>query len=322
MERSNTLGFDDEYIPSGSWYPQGFDETQIQSFFPENHPPPPYLHKTTHQKTYHNLDSVNLDSSISKNNMVNSQNYYSNRSLNDELFSNSHSSSNFDEGPSHNSYKNNNLENVIFSNCYSCSNFEDDSFSNAHSNTNFEDETLAYSHSHSTSSKSSSDMNLKDVLFSKSHSNSNLMDIPLSNFHSNSNFEDEPFLKSLSGSKLKDVPFSNSNSNSKLKDVPFSNSNSNSNLKDDPFSVRCRIPVPDSMSGYHMWLETSFMCRRNERERQRVRSVNDGFSKLRNHLPRGVQMRRRQSKVDTLRNAITYIKQLQKLVDEKAEERK
>ncbi|KFM56638.1 Achaete-scute-like protein, partial [Stegodyphus mimosarum] len=89
--------------------------------------------------------------------------------------------------------------------------------------------------------------------------------------------------------------------------------------KDGPFSLRCRIPVPDlePMSGYQMWLESSFMYRRNERERQRVRNVNDGFSRLRNHLPRNTQMRRRQSKVETLRHAIAYIKQLQTLLEEK-----
>ncbi|GFS61231.1 BHLH domain-containing protein [Nephila pilipes] len=87
--------------------------------------------------------------------------------------------------------------------------------------------------------------------------------------------------------------------------------------KDDPFSVRCRIPVPDlvPVSNYQLWLETSFMCKRNERERQRVRSVNDGFSRLRNHLPRSALIKRRQSKVETLRHAIDYIKQLQMILE-------
>ncbi|GFQ87661.1 BHLH domain-containing protein [Trichonephila clavata] len=100
---------------------------------------------------------------------------------------------------------------------------------------------------------------------------------------------------------------------------PFSNNNDATTDSDDPFSVRCRIPVPDlvPVSNYQLWLESSFMCRRNERERQRVRSVNDGFSRLRNHLPRSVQIKRRQSKVETLRHAINYIKQLQMLLDNK-----
>ncbi|KAF8781831.1 Achaete-scute like protein [Argiope bruennichi] len=106
-------------------------------------------------------------------------------------------------------------------------------------------------------------------------------------------------------------------------DPPKQMTNSNPDLKmNDPFSVRCRIPVPDlvPVSNYQLWLETSFMCRRNERERQRVRSVNDGFSRLRNHLPRNVQIKRRQSKVETLRHAINYIKQLQTLLDNKSTE--
>ncbi|GIY69253.1 BHLH domain-containing protein [Caerostris darwini] len=98
--------------------------------------------------------------------------------------------------------------------------------------------------------------------------------------------------------------------------------NSESSIKDgDPFSVHCRIPVPADLvpaSNYQLWLESSFMCRRNERERQRVRSVNDGFSRLRNHLPRNAQIKRRQSKVDTLKHAINYIKQLQTLLDNKS----
>ncbi|GBM36782.1 hypothetical protein AVEN_273815-1 [Araneus ventricosus] len=104
-------------------------------------------------------------------------------------------------------------------------------------------------------------------------------------------------------------------------DLPKQRSDSNSGVRrDDPFSVRYRIPVPDlvPVSNYQLWLETSFMCRRNERERQRVRSVNDGFSRLRNHLPRNVQIKRRQSKVETLRHAINYIKQLQMLLDSKS----
>lgn len=255
MERSlpsNTLDYDDEYTPSGNWCSQSFNENQLESFFPENHPPPPY-----YNKTYHNLDSVSLDSSISKS-MVNSLNSYSNRNLEDG------SSCNYNDNPFTNS-QSNSLKDILFSNSLSSSNFDDGPFSNSHNT-------------------------LKDVQFSNSQSN------------------------------LKDISFSKSQSIRNLKDVPIFNSSSNSNLKNDPFSVRCRIPVPDSMSDYHLWLETSFMCRRNERERQRVRSVNDGFSRLRNHLPRGVQMRRRQSKVETLRNAITYIKRLQKLVNEKAQE--
>lgn len=74
--------------------------------------------------------------------------------------------------------------------------------------------------------------------------------------------------------------------------------------------------------------------RRNERERQRVRSVNEGFERLRRYLPLSCQIqdgsecematisrarrcqKRRCSKVDVLRAAIVYIKHLQDLLSE------
>jgi hypothetical protein len=74
--------------------------------------------------------------------------------------------------------------------------------------------------------------------------------------------------------------------------------------------------------------------RRNERERQRVRSVNEGFERLRKYLPLGCQcqdapkcvatavsrarrcQKRRSSKVDVLRAAIVYIRHLQGLLSE------
>lgn len=104
-------------------------------------------------------------------------------------------------------------------------------------------------------------------------------------------------------------------------------SNSNS-----PFNPKCRIPLPDFTFGYNgallQHLDTgTFIRRRNERERTRVRNVNEGFERLRAHLPpiyatptgpSGSQQRerkpvesRRLSKVETLRLAIAYIKQLQ-----------
>ena len=73
--------------------------------------------------------------------------------------------------------------------------------------------------------------------------------------------------------------------------------------------------------------------RRNERERQRVRSVNEGFERLRRYIPMSHQcqhaseyvvatvnrarrcQRRRCSKVDVLRAAIIYIRHLERLLD-------
>ena len=56
--------------------------------------------------------------------------------------------------------------------------------------------------------------------------------------------------------------------------------------------------------------EPSFIHKRNERERIRVRHVNEGYAKLRDHLPRKFNQKRL-SKVETLRAAIRYIKHLE-----------
>lgn len=59
------------------------------------------------------------------------------------------------------------------------------------------------------------------------------------------------------------------------------------------------------------------VARRNERERKRVRLVNQGFAILRDRIPRDRCNRgRRSSKVETLRAAIMYIRQLQQLLME------
>ncbi|XP_021030028.1 achaete-scute homolog 4 [Mus caroli] len=60
--------------------------------------------------------------------------------------------------------------------------------------------------------------------------------------------------------------------------------------------------------------EPAFLRQRNERERQRVRCVNEGYARLRQHLPRELAGQRL-SKVETLRAAISYIKQLQELLE-------
>lgn len=67
-------------------------------------------------------------------------------------------------------------------------------------------------------------------------------------------------------------------------------------------------------SVYECPFEPAFIQKRNERERQRVKCVNQGYAKLREHLP-GQSADRRLSKVETLRAAIRYIKYLQGLVE-------
>uniref|UniRef100_A0A4W2GF78 BHLH domain-containing protein n=1 Tax=Bos indicus x Bos taurus TaxID=30522 RepID=A0A4W2GF78_BOBOX len=60
-------------------------------------------------------------------------------------------------------------------------------------------------------------------------------------------------------------------------------------------------------------ISPAFIQKRNERERQRVRCVNEGYARLRGHLP-GALAEKRLSKVETLRAAIRYIKHLQELL--------
>ncbi|KAK7456589.1 hypothetical protein BaRGS_00039315, partial [Batillaria attramentaria] len=57
------------------------------------------------------------------------------------------------------------------------------------------------------------------------------------------------------------------------------------------------------------------MARRNERERNRVKQVNLGFETLRQHVPTG-RKNKKLSKVDTLKEAVRYIKYLQQLLQE------
>lgn len=59
--------------------------------------------------------------------------------------------------------------------------------------------------------------------------------------------------------------------------------------------------------------QTPAVLRRNERERNRVKMVNSGFTILRQHVPH-VADNKKISKVDTLRAAVDYIKQLQRLL--------
>uniref|UniRef100_U3KFW6 Achaete-scute family bHLH transcription factor 4 n=1 Tax=Ficedula albicollis TaxID=59894 RepID=U3KFW6_FICAL len=73
------------------------------------------------------------------------------------------------------------------------------------------------------------------------------------------------------------------------------------------------IPFPGYMGIYDYSLEPAFIRKRNERERQRVRCVNEGYSRLREHLPKEFADKRL-SKVETLRAAISYIKHLQRLL--------
>ncbi|XP_078077508.1 achaete-scute homolog 5-like [Mustelus asterias] len=75
-----------------------------------------------------------------------------------------------------------------------------------------------------------------------------------------------------------------------------------------------QLPFQSPFGGvYDYSYEPAFIRKRNERERQRVKCVNEGYAQLRQHLPQEVS-EKRLSKVETLRAAIRYIKELQALL--------
>lgn len=79
------------------------------------------------------------------------------------------------------------------------------------------------------------------------------------------------------------------------------------------------MPIPHPLYDYN--LEPAFIRKRNERERIRVRHVNEGYARLREHLP-DEPTDKRMSKVETLRAAIRYIKHLESLLDVSKEDKR
>lgn len=79
-----------------------------------------------------------------------------------------------------------------------------------------------------------------------------------------------------------------------------------------------RIPLPGELeANSNGSFDTDSLIRlRNLRERNRVRNVNDGFDRLRKHLPNQLEFKKdkRLSKVQTLKMAITYIRQLESIL--------
>ncbi|XP_037552077.1 achaete-scute homolog 3 [Nematolebias whitei] len=75
-----------------------------------------------------------------------------------------------------------------------------------------------------------------------------------------------------------------------------------------------RFPFHAPLGACDYPFEPAFIQRRNERERHRVRCVNEGYARLREHLPQEFEDKRL-SKVETLRAAIDYIKHLQRLLE-------
>lgn len=83
----------------------------------------------------------------------------------------------------------------------------------------------------------------------------------------------------------------------------------------DPFCTYNQIPLPSPYGAFECANEPAFIRKRNERERERVRCVNEGYARLRQHLPLD-KRDKRISKVETLRSAISYIHHLQGMLNE------
>jgi achaete-scute complex protein len=81
--------------------------------------------------------------------------------------------------------------------------------------------------------------------------------------------------------------------------------------KVDPYSPVCMIPLPLPFGTDHV--EPTFVRRRNERERDRVKCVNEGYTVLKEHLPIE-RKNKRVSKVEILRFAIDYIRHLEDIL--------
>lgn len=84
----------------------------------------------------------------------------------------------------------------------------------------------------------------------------------------------------------------------------------NLSQKPSPRKHRSRCSTPQCTKKEH-----ASVLRRNERERNRVKLVSDGFTTLRKHVPTNPS-NKKLSKVETLRTAIEYIKHLQRLLNE------
>lgn len=81
-----------------------------------------------------------------------------------------------------------------------------------------------------------------------------------------------------------------------------------------PELLRCKRRIDFSGLGFTLpRAQPAAVARRNERERNRVKLVNLGFEALREHVPNG-RKNKKMSKVETLRAAVQYIKELQELL--------
>ncbi|XP_074481281.1 achaete-scute homolog 1a [Sebastes fasciatus] len=90
----------------------------------------------------------------------------------------------------------------------------------------------------------------------------------------------------------------------------------NKHRSTSPELLRCKRRLNFAGFGYSLPPQQPHaVARRNERERNRVKLVNNGFANLREHVPNGAA-NKKMSKVETLRSAVEYIRALQQLLDE------
>lgn len=104
-------------------------------------------------------------------------------------------------------------------------------------------------------------------------------------------------------------------STTKATERPRTSSGSSSSCS-SPELLRCKRRLNFAGFGYTLpQQQPHAVARRNERERNRVKLVNNGFATLREHVPNGAA-NKKMSKVETLRSAVEYIRALQQLLDE------
>ena len=85
--------------------------------------------------------------------------------------------------------------------------------------------------------------------------------------------------------------------------------------EDSPESVKCKRRINFAGNYSAVSQQPAAVARRNARERNRVKQVNNGFATLRQHIP-GASKAKKISKVETLKQAVDYIRTLQDLLDE------
>ncbi|KAL7644626.1 UNVERIFIED_CONTAM: hypothetical protein RMT77_004166 [Armadillidium vulgare] len=81
-----------------------------------------------------------------------------------------------------------------------------------------------------------------------------------------------------------------------------------------PENVKCKRKINFGVN-YVVSPQPAAVARRNARERNRVKQVNNGFATLRQHIP-GASKAKKISKVDTLKQAVDYIRSLQELLED------